>query len=128
MYPWAVSIIALVLLAWQLVREILPTTRVESHETGADMDFTEDEASSEGKRRTLEMFIWIYGFAAFLWLVGFYVAIPLMVFLYLVRHRESPTLTVVLPTIAGGLTWGVFGYFLHLPFPPGILLEMAGLS
>ena len=66
--------------------------------------------------------------AALLWLIGYYLAIPLMVFLYLLRHRETRTILIALPFCAGTATWGIFGYFLHLPFPPGVLLEMAGLS
>ena len=37
MYPYTISIIALVLLAWQFLREILPSKETESRETGADV-------------------------------------------------------------------------------------------
>ncbi len=128
LYPWAIGLIALTLLAYQLVREILPSPQQNKRETGVDFDFTDEEASPEGKRRALELFGWLYGFATLLWLIGFYLAIPLMVFLYMLRHRETRTLTIALPLGAGTATWGIFGYFLHLPFPPGVLIEMAGLS
>ena len=128
LYPWSIGLIALTLLAYQLVREILPSSEQILRETGADFDFTEEESSPEGKRRAVELFAWLYGFAALLWLIGFYLAIPLMVFLYMLRHRETRILTIALPLGTGTATWGVFGYFLHLPFPPGVLLEMAGLS
>lgn len=128
LYPWTIGFIALTLLAYQLVREILPSAERNSRETGADMDFTEEEGSPEAKRRTLELFGWLYGFAALLWLIGFDLAIPLMVLLYMLRHRETRILTIALPLGAGMATWVLFGYFLHLPFPPGVLLEMAGLS
>lgn len=128
LYPWTIGLMALTLLTYQLVREILPSAQQESRETGGDFDFTEEEASSEGKRRAVELFGWLYGFAALLWLIGFYLAIPLMVFLYMLRHRETRTLTIALPLCTGTATWGIFGYFLHLPFPPGVLIELAGLS
>ena len=128
MYPYTISIIALVLLAWQLLREILPSRVVESRETGADVDFTEEEASSEGKKRTLELFVWIYGFGLALWLIGFFVAIPVMVFAYLLRHREGWIVTIAMPAVAGGATWGLFNNLLHLPFPPGVIFEMLGLD
>lgn len=128
LYPWTIGLIALTLLTYQLVREILPSAEENSRETGVDFDFTKEEASPEGRRRALELFAWLYGFAALLWLIGYYLAIPLMVFLYLLRHRETRTIMIALPLGAGTATWGVFGYFLHLPFPPGVLLEMAGLS
>jgi hypothetical protein len=128
MYPYTISIIALVLLAWQLFREILPSQAVELRETGADMDFTEEEATPEGKKRTLELFIWVYGFGLALWLLGFFVAIPVMVFAYLVRHREGRIVTIAMPTVAGAATWGLFNNLLHLPFPPGVIFEMLGFE
>ena len=128
LYPWTIGLIALPMLAYQLVREILPAAQQNSRETGVDFDFTDEEASPEGRRRAVELFAWLYGFAALLWLIGYYLAIPLMVFLYLLRHRETRIITIALPLGAGTATWGVFGYFLHLPFPPGVLLEMVGLA
>ena len=128
LYPWMVGILALTLLAYQFVREIMPSNEENSRETGVDMDFTDEEASKEGKRRALELFGWMYGFALLLWLIGFYTAIPLMVLAYMLRHRESLVLTLSLPTGTGLVTWIVFGHFLHLPFPPGIILEALGLD
>lgn len=128
LYPWTVGIIALTLLAWQLVRELMPSENGNSRETGVDIDFTDEEASKQGKRRALELFGWMYGFALVLWLIGFYIAVPLMVFAYMLRHRESLVLTLSLPTGTGLVTWVVFGHFLHLPFPPGIILEALGLD
>jgi hypothetical protein len=128
LYPWTVGLIALALLAWQLVREILPASRKETRETGVDMDFTEEEASREGRRRALELFAWLYGFAALLWLIGFFLAVPMMVLAYMLRHRETLVMTIALPIGGAVATWLIFGYFLHLPFPPGVLLELMGLD
>jgi hypothetical protein len=128
LYPRSIGFTALTLLAYQLVREILPSAEENSRETGVDFDFTKEEASRIGKRRALELFGWLYGFAALLWLFGFYIAIPLMVFLFMLRHRETIVFVIALPAGAGTATWVVFGHFLHLPFPPGLLVEMAGLS
>jgi hypothetical protein len=126
MYPWAIGLVALALLAWQLLREVMPAAEEESRETGVDLDFTDVEASKEGRLRALELFGWLYGFAALLWLIGFFIAVPLMVFLYMLRHRETLVLTISLPLGSGLGTWFIFGDFLHLPFPPGIVWEMLG--
>ena len=40
MYPYTIGIIALLLLAYQLVREILPAAKTETDKTGVDIDFT----------------------------------------------------------------------------------------
>jgi len=127
LYPWTIGIIALVLLSYQLIRELLPPTMTETDQTGVDIDFTEEEASQTGKRRALELFAWMYGFALLLWLIGFYIAVPVMVFAYMIRHRETVIMTISLPLGAGVATWYLFGHLLYLPFPPGLLLEWAGL-
>ena len=127
LYPWTVAIIALVLLAYQLVREVMPSDTGNSRETGVDIDFTDEEASRAGKRKALELFAWLYGFALLLWLLGFFVSVPLMVLAYMLRHRESLIMTLALPVGCGAVTWVVFGHFLHLPFPPGVILEALGL-
>ena len=127
LYPWTIGIIALVLLTYQLFREILPPYKSEPDQTGVDIDFTDEEASKVGKRRALEVFGWMYGFAVLLWLIGFYIAIPLMVLAYMLRHKETLVMTILLPSGTGFATWYIFGHLLHLPFPPGLLLEWAGL-
>jgi hypothetical protein len=127
LYPWTIGIIALVLLSYQLIREVLPPAKTETDKTGVDIDFTEEESSQLGRRRALELFAWMYGFAGLLWLIGFYTAIPMMVFAYMLRHKETAVMTIALPLGAGVATWYIFGHLLHLPFPPGILLEWAGL-
>ena len=127
LYPWTVGIIALTLLAYQFVREIMPSDEGNSRETGVDIDFTDEEASKAGKRKALELFGWLYGFALLLWLLGFFVSVPLMVLAYMVRHKESMVMTISLPVGCGLTTWIIFGHFLHLPFPPGIVLEALGL-
>ena len=127
MYPYTIGIIALLLLAYQLVREILPAAKTETDKTGVDIDFTAEESSKQGKRRALELFAWMYGFALLLWLIGFYTAAPLMVLAYMLRHKETLVVTIALPLGTGIATWYIFGHLLHLPFPPGVLLEWAGL-
>ena len=127
LYPWTIGIIALILLTYQLFREILSPSKTETDQTGVDIDFTDEEASKVGKRRALEVFGWMYGFAVLLWLIGFYVAIPVMVFAYMLRHKETLVMTILLPSGTGFATWYIFGHLLHLPFPPGLLLEWAGL-
>jgi len=127
LYPWTIGIIALLLLTYQLVREILPPANTETDQTGVDIDFSEEESSKLGKRRALELFAWMYGFALLLWLIGFYIAAPLMVLAYMLRHKETLVVTIALPLGTGIATWYIFGHLLHLPFPPGVLLEWAGL-
>lgn len=128
LFPFTIGAIALTLLVYQFIKEVfVPPKQGATEHSGADMDFTEDESTTAGKKRALELFGWVYGFGIGLWLVGFYVAIPLMIFLYLLRHREGPVIVVALPLGMWLATWGIFDRLLHLPFPPGLLVEMVGI-
>jgi fatty acid desaturase len=128
MFPWTIAIIALLLLIWTIIKEVAFSANGHARETGADVDFTEEEASADGKKRALELFAWVYTFGLALWLIGFFIAIPVMIFLYLLRHREGKIVTLVMPAVAGGATWALFNNLLHLPFPPGVLIEMLGFD
>ena len=127
-FPWTVALIALVLLVWTIGKEVLFSHTGHVRETGADIDFSDEEASAEGKKRALELFGWVYGFALALWLIGFFVAIPVMIFLYLLRHRENWAVTIIMPAAMGIATWALFNNLLHLPFPPGVVFEMLGIE
>ena len=115
--------------AFRHLSTLLLLTRVAQLYTRSQfVDFTDEEASKEGKKRAIELFAWLYGFALLLWLIGFYIAVPLMVLAFMIRHKESLVLTISLPVGTGTVTWLVFGHFLHLPFPPGLILEALGLD
>lgn len=125
MFPIVISVIALALLTVQLIRELVPSAKKDEASI-ADIDFTEEESTAAGKRRALEMFAWLFGFVVFLWLVGFNIAVPVMIFLFLLRHREGLAVTILLPLGAFLVTWGGFDQLLNLPFPPGMIFEWLG--
>ena len=128
-YPWAVGFPVIALLLVQLVKDLRPGApdNQSDEDTGAaDIEFTAEEATPAARRKTMEMFAWIYGFVLVLWLMGYFLSLPLMVFAFLRRHRESWSISLILPTVAWALLWGVFNQVLHLPFPPGRLFEWFG--
>lgn len=72
--------------------------------------------------RTLRAGGWIVGFFFAIGLVGFMVAVPLFVFLYLkLESREGWLFSVVFAALLWGAFYGLFDYLLHLPFPTGWL-------
>lgn len=141
LFTLAVGIAGVVVVGAQLVRELLATTReirqqrANTGEPGASADVDDDddaggatdfaitkgELTRSGRMAALEQFTWLWGLIASLWLLGFYVAVPTMVALYLLRYRER--LLLIAPLSAGIwlAVWGVFDNFLNLPFPPGQL-------
>ncbi|NIO06810.1 MAG: hypothetical protein GTO40_02040 [Deltaproteobacteria bacterium] len=76
------------------------------------------------QRRTISIFLWIYGFLGLIWLVGFPLAVPLVVFCYLkIQSHEGWYISLGLTAMAWGFLWGVFDRFLHLPFPDGMMFQ-----
>ena len=108
--------------AWGLLR---PDARL------AAMDFrlSEHLPARTAVRRTVVAISWMLGFLAGIALVGFVVAVPLMVFLYAkLQGREPWGLSIALAAGVWGLFYGVFDHLLHLPFPAGWIQAWLGLA
>jgi small-conductance mechanosensitive channel len=81
------------------------------------------------QRRTLLAAGWAVGFFLLIMLVGFLVAVPLLVFLYLrLQSKESWLFTVAFTAAIWALFYGLFDLLLHLPFPAGWLLSSLGFA
>jgi len=128
LFPWIIGFLGLGLVLWTFFRSLRTAVSgaEEKTDSSADFGFTAEEASEKGRRSTWEIFGWIYAFILILWLVGFHIAIPLMVFLYLVRHHERWTVTVGLTVGSWVVLWSIFDRLLHLPFPPGAFFDWLG--
>ena len=80
-------------------------------------------------RRTLTAVGWILAFFAAIVLLGFPIAVPLFVFLYLkLQGREGWILSAVMTAAIWGVFYGLFDLLLHLPFPAGWLLAWSGFA
>ncbi|MDX1488607.1 MAG: tripartite tricarboxylate transporter TctB family protein [Acidiferrobacterales bacterium] len=127
LFPLLASLPLLVLSLIQLGIDTLK----RNGETAKTMDFEFTKGVEEGlaQRRTLNIFAWLFGFAFAIWLLGFHIAIPLTVLLYLkVQGRERWSLSLGLTVLIYVLFWAIFDHLLHLPFPePVILAWMEGL-
>ena len=90
----------------------------------------EDEVPQQvARRRSLLGVGWILGLLASVVLLGFPIAVPLFVFLYLkLQGREGWIFTVVFTAAVWGAFYGLFDSLLHLPFPTGWLVAWLGFS
>jgi hypothetical protein len=89
---------------------------------GATIDFKFSEATDKKveKQRTISIFLWILGFFFLVLLVGFAVAVPLFVFFYLkVQARVGWVITIVNTLVTWGVFYGLFVWFLNVPFMEG---------
>lgn len=94
----------------------------EANVEGPEFRPSTDLPAREALRRTLGAAAWILGFFAAIVLLGFPVAVPLYVLLYLKLHGEGWLLSVAMTAAVWAVFYGLFDLLLHLPFPAGLLL------
>ena len=130
LYPFAIGIPMLIFAIVQFILD-LKGVKAKHSTDGAPMDFQfqqTDVSQQDVRKRTITMFAWMFGFFAMIWLVGYVIAIPLMVFCYLkFQSNESWRLSVTLTVIAFLFFYFLFVRLLTLPFPDGALQTMLGL-
>lgn len=72
------------------------------------------------RHRTISIIGWTLGFFLAIWLLGFNIGVLVSTFLYLkVGAREKWSTTITLSLFGWAFFYGLFDYFLHLPFPEG---------
>jgi len=93
-----------------------------------DFQFAHGLPPEEARKRAAFAGAWIAGFFAAVVLLGFPIAVPLFVFLYLrLEARESWVLCAVFAAVVSGVFYALFDRLLHLPFPQGWLVDWFGL-
>ena len=130
LYPFAIGIPMLIFAIVQVILD-LKGVKAKQSSDGAPMDFQfqqNDVPADVVRKRTITMFAWMFGFFMAIWLLGYVVAIPLMVFSYLkFQSNESWRLSVTLTVIAFVFFYSLFVKLLTLPFPDGAVQTMLGL-
>ncbi|HEX7231075.1 MAG TPA: tripartite tricarboxylate transporter TctB family protein [Candidatus Binatia bacterium] len=130
LYPWAIGIPMLILAIVQVIFDLKGVKAKESTDAApVDFQFTQTVEPAIAKKRAITMFAWLFGFFVAVLLVGFSIAIPLMMFTYMkFQGKESWVLSLILTVIAFGFYYMLFVKVLNLPFPEGLLLPWLGLS
>ncbi|MFQ5539682.1 MAG: tripartite tricarboxylate transporter TctB family protein [Candidatus Binatia bacterium] len=130
LYPWVIGFPMVVLAVLHLAKELrgkIGQKKGSEQGTPVDFQFTKGIDPVTARRRTINIFCWIVGSVAGLWLVGFSITIPLLCFLYLKVHSgEGWPMTIVLTGVAWLVFWGLFDRFLRLPFPEGKIFLWMG--
>ena len=119
LFPWVVGIPMAVL---ALVQAVLDLRGGERRMSGFESDITEGLEPAEARKRIALILGWIVGFYALIVFLGFPLAVPLGVFLYLkVGSRESWPLSILVTAGVVAVFFGLFIYVLNMPFPTGLL-------
>jgi putative tricarboxylic transport membrane protein len=118
LFPWAIGFTGLGLALIQL--RIDTASLVRSRH--ARIEKKTNGQSTLARQRTLGITAWILGFFAAIWLLGFPVAVPLTILLYLkAGARERWPISIALAFLGWLSFYGIFDYLLHVPFPEGEL-------
>ncbi|HET9917057.1 MAG TPA: tripartite tricarboxylate transporter TctB family protein [Candidatus Binatia bacterium] len=131
LYPYAIGIPMLICAIIQFILDLKGVKAKESADgTPMDFQFQQTEVSAaDVRKRTLTMFGWMLGFFLMIWLLGYVIAIPVMVFSYLkFQSNESWMLSTTLTVIAFVFFYTLFVKLLTLPFPEGLLITRLGLG
>jgi hypothetical protein len=90
----------------------------------SDFKLSEGESVEVARRRTLLAAGWVLAFLAAIVLLGFPIAVPLLVFVYVkFQGKESWLFSIIFTAAVWAFFYGLFDLLLHLPFPEGWLFS-----
>ena len=93
-----------------------------------DAEFSNEVSPAEARRRALVTFSWIALFVALVYLVGFPLAVPLFLFLYLrLQSKVSWSYSMILTGLAWLAFYTLFERLIQLPFAPGEVQTLLGI-
>ncbi|MBI4489723.1 MAG: tripartite tricarboxylate transporter TctB family protein [Deltaproteobacteria bacterium] len=122
-------VIGIPLLLLAFVEMILSLLGIEKEREGHAVDFelATDVDPVIARKRTLAILGWTIGFLALIVAIGFPIAVPLFVFLYLkLVGKERWVLTLILTVVSWLFMEGLFNRLLHIPFPEGWIFSLLG--
>lgn len=130
-WPWKAALFPLAIgipLFCLAAAEALWTFFGATEAKGQAMEF-QMSSHPERARRTAVAIAWMLGFFAAIVLLGFPIAVPLFMLLYLrLQGEEGWILSIAMTLAVWGVFYGLFDRLLHLPFPAGWLLAWLGFS
>ncbi len=125
LFPWAIGIPMAVLSLVQLGVELYRSGRRTDHEEisyTADLQVDWDVDTSVVLRNAASFFCWLLGLVLGVWLIGFFLSVPLFTILYLkFQAQERWLLSLILTAATFAFLVGLFELILHVPWPQPLL-------
>ena len=123
LFPWVIGIPTFILSFFQLARDI---GGKQKKVVAVGVEEAEVEIAPEViTQRTIAVIGWTVGFFMAIWLLGFPIAVPLMILLYLkIAGKESWLMTALVTFFCWLFYWGLFERLLNVPFPEGLLIGL----
>jgi len=130
LYPLAIGIPMLILAFVQVILDMKGVQAKKSDDaTPMDFQFTQEIDPITAKKRAIIMFAWLLGFFFLIYLLGFPIGIPIMMFCYLKFQGDEPWgLSIMLTVVAWVFFYGLFVKLLTLPFPEGLIITWLGVG
>jgi len=127
LFPMVIGIPCLALALLAFGQELFNTLRGATSGTNS-AETTSPLEPAVVRRRAVSIVAWTLGFFLAIWLLGFVIAVPVASFLYFrFAGGEKWLISILLSLAAGVFFYGLFDYFLHLPFPEGQLFQLMAI-
>jgi Tripartite tricarboxylate transporter TctB family len=127
LYPYAIGIPMIILAIIQVILDLKGVVRKETDAAPVDFQFSQNVDPALAKKRTINIFAWILAFFVGIYLLGFAITIPLLVFTYLkFQSKEKWGISIILTVCAWLVFYGLFVKLLVLPFPDGKIFTWLG--
>ncbi len=123
LFPWSIGIPTMLLCFLQLGMDLF-RNRNEDEDLAGVMDLPVDRSVPVRVviQRAVNIFSWIFGLYASIWIIGFILSVPLFLLLYLrIQAGESWKVAVTYMVVMMVFMVGVFEMVLHIPWPPGLI-------
>jgi hypothetical protein len=127
LYPYAIGIPMIILALIQVILDLKGVVRKQTDAAPVDFQFSQNLEPAVARKRTINIFAWIVGFFAGIYLLGFAITIPLLVFTYLkFQSGEKWGISIILTVGAWVVFYTLFVKLLVLPFPDGKIFTWLG--
>ncbi|HEY2990097.1 MAG TPA: tripartite tricarboxylate transporter permease [Candidatus Binatia bacterium] len=125
LFPWAIGFPVVILAVIQFFFDL--TGRTKSKDEG--LVFGPEVPKDVAYSRTVNICAWTIGYFIAIWLLGFSLAVPATTLLYLkFAGKEKWPITLALSAIGWLFFYGLFVYFLNVPFPEGAIFAWLGMT
>jgi hypothetical protein len=120
LFPMVVGIPLFILSTTQFVKSAFLGGKGHIKEATVDFKLSEMEDKALETKRTINILLWILGFFFMVLLIGFPIAVPLFMFLYMKLHgKEKWGTSLILTFVAWASFYGLFVKFCDVPFMEG---------
>ena len=124
MLPMISGICASTIAAFLILMSFSPSTAAWYSRLEKKSLFSAEDMSIEERKKEISVIAWFLGCSILIYLVGFTIAIPLFLFMFLKwRAKEGWMLSVVIPCVVAAVVYFAFVWILRVPLYKGFFFE-----